>query len=201
MEKERPSDFDFQRALKGISGTEEDARVAFKELHNFFGTTIYVVSKKFLKSPELANDLVQEVFTKVWIKRKELNHVLDFEGYLIGITKNEALGLLRKAIKAECFKREHLEMVDAQKYDPIKEEYANQLDHLVEQLPPRRKEVIKLKIQGFKAKEISERLKITVLNVHKHIYKATRFINERKHDVISLLLPAIVSYSIFCPVF
>lgn len=181
-------DFDFNACLKRISGDEREARVAFRALHDHFAPRIHATAKKVLRSREMADDLVQEVFTTIWVKRTQLSYVLDFEKYLIATTKLEALNLLRKAVNTEVIKRKHLEMMEAQgKLMPV--EYSEKLDKIVELLPsPRRQIFILSKIQGMGGNAIADHLKISVDTVHWHVSQAMKFIKEKRHDVISVFL-------------
>lgn len=192
MTQTQPSDFNFNECLKRISGDEKDARVAFRALHGHFGPRIHATAKKVLRSREMADDLVQEVFTTIWVKRKQLSYVLDFQKYLIATTKLEALDLLRKAVNAEVIKRKHLEMMEAQgKLMPV--EYSEKLDKIVELLPSPRKQIfVASKIRGLGGKAIADEFKISVDTVHWHISQAIKFIKEKRHDVISVFLIGII---------
>lgn len=192
-----PSDFNFKEALKRISGDEQDARVAFRELYDYFAPNIYVSAKKVLRSQEMANDLMQEVFTDLWVRRKQLTHVLDFEGYMIGMTKLGAFKVIQRAVNAERIKQKHLELMEVQG-EPIPAEYSEKLDKIVELLPPKQKEIFKLsKIQGLSGKVIADQFQISVNAVHFHVSQAVKFIKERKHDVISVFLIAVAFIQLF----
>jgi RNA polymerase sigma factor (sigma-70 family) len=184
--------FDFNGTLRRLSGDEQVAQVAFKELHDYFGSILYVKARRFMKSQPMAEDLVQEVFTAIWIQRKQLAHIRDLEVYLYGMTKRKAFDLTRRSLNAEIIKRKHLEIMEVHEYDPLREKYATQLEELIELLPPPRKQIFKLaKIEGVDGKAIAERFQISVDLVYQHLTRATKFINQRKHDVTSWLLVGI----------
>jgi RNA polymerase sigma factor (sigma-70 family) len=191
MAKVEPSEFDFDRALKRISGTEEEARIAFKELHNFFGTAVYIVGKRFLKSQELADDLVQDVFTKVWNKRKEISHVSDFQDYIIGLTKLEALKLLRHRAMQLTKQAIHLEMMEAQRAALVSPKDSEKFDKLVELLPSPRQQIFKARIKGMRGTVIADNFKMSLDTVYWHISQSIKFIKERRHDIISFLAACI----------
>lgn len=181
--------FDFNATLQQLSGKEELSQIAFKELHDYFGPIIYVKARRFMKSQPMAEDLVQEVFTAVWLQRKQVAHIRNFEVYLYGITKRKAFDLTRRNLNAEIVKRKHLEIMEVQEYDPLREKYATQLEELIEMLPSPRKEIFKLsRIEGVDGKVIADHFNISVELVWQHLSRATKFINQRKHDVTSCFL-------------
>jgi RNA polymerase sigma factor (sigma-70 family) len=188
MEDKQP--FDFNSILKDLSGDEERARIAFRELHNLLGTGIYVKAKRFLKSSDMADDIVQEVFTNIWEKRKKLGHVLEFENYLVGITKRRVFDLLRKKVKAEILQKKHIELMEhIGRPDSIGEEHAAKIDELVERLPATRKQIFKLaKFQGIDGKTIAAQFKISADMVYWHVSEATKFIKQKMRDVTLFLV-------------
>jgi RNA polymerase sigma factor (sigma-70 family) len=180
--------FDFNGTLRRLSGGEEVAQIAFKELHDYLSPNIYVSARKFMKSQVLAEDLVQEVFTAVWEKRKQLTGVLNFEFYLYGMTKRMAYDLTRRSVNAEIIKRKHLEQMKS-KEDPFKEILLEEMDEMVKRLPSPRKEIFQLsKVEGVEGKVIAERFNMSVNAVHHHVGRAMKFLSKMKHNGTTFLL-------------
>lgn len=182
-----------EEALTLLAGEERVAYQVFKELYDEYAESIYVAAKQFLKSPEMAKDLVQEIFTAIWQRRTQLNSVNNFESYLYGMAKNMAYDLIKKALKAELARLEFtawMEVNDTRS----SEKYEHQLEEIVEQLPSKRKQIFRMaKIEGLKYEVIAERLKISTHTVNHNITQALKFIHERKHDVITVVVITIAS--------
>ena len=70
---------------------------AFKKLYNKYSDGIYGFSLKLLKSADFAEEVVQDVFLKVWNTRENLNIDLNFKSFVYTIAKNLSLNILNKA--------------------------------------------------------------------------------------------------------
>ncbi|HEY8401483.1 MAG TPA: sigma-70 family RNA polymerase sigma factor [Cytophagaceae bacterium] len=79
----------------------EGDQSAFKELHNYYWSDLYHVALGFLKSPEWAQDIIQDVFLKIWERRNSLGHVQNFKSYLFVVTRNELITAINKDLRNE----------------------------------------------------------------------------------------------------
>ena len=89
------------------NGQEE----AFTELFNYYRPAIYDVASRFLQSHALAEEMVQDVFLKVWLKRAEMSAIRNFNGYLFIMARNMIFDRIKKIsyetiAKAELGKEE-----------------------------------------------------------------------------------------------
>lgn len=62
--------------------------MAFRTIFSHYWGKIYVNALRFTKAPELAKDLSQDVFLKLWVKRDKLSGVAHFPSYLYRIARN-----------------------------------------------------------------------------------------------------------------
>ena len=161
----------------------EGNRSAFKELYIEYYRKIYAYALKFTKSAQLAEDIAQEVFLKVWEKRHTMRDIRYFKGFLFTVCKNITLNVLTRA--AREIKIKSLILNGAQKFhvDPESTfqngEYESLLNKAIEQLPPQRKLIYRLvKCEGKSYEEVAEQLGITTGTVNDHIVKATRSIRD-----------------------
>lgn len=74
---------------------------AYRLLYNSYWPKIYQKARFLLKSDELAEDLAQEAFVRIWEKRERLVTVQNFEGYLSSLVRNLFIDTLRKKVAAE----------------------------------------------------------------------------------------------------
>jgi len=72
---------------------------SFTLLFDHYRGRIFSVALKFLKSRELAEEVVQEVFLKIWSRREDLTRVLDFEAYLFTVARNLIFDLIKDIAK------------------------------------------------------------------------------------------------------
>ncbi|SHM03829.1 RNA polymerase sigma-70 factor, ECF subfamily [Chitinophaga jiangningensis] len=77
--------------------TADGDETAFAQIHQHYWNEVYALALAFLKSPALAEDIIQEVFIKLWLKRTQLTEIQEFTPYLMVMVRNEIISHLRKA--------------------------------------------------------------------------------------------------------
>jgi RNA polymerase sigma-70 factor (family 1) len=132
--------------------------------------------------PELAEDLAQETMIKFWEKRKKIIVKTSLKNYLFRICHNEFLQHIRKKkIKVDFLDQVRWDVLTAV-YEEEKTPESNRieiLNKLIDQLPPRCKEVFILnKLERRKYKEIANDLGISIKTVENHMSKALSFLRE-----------------------
>ncbi|TXE16684.1 RNA polymerase sigma-70 factor [Psychroserpens burtonensis] len=132
--------------------------------------------------PELAEDLAQETMIKFWEKRKKIIVKISLKNYLFRTCHNEFLQHIRK-------KKIKVDFLDQVRWDALTAVYEEEktpesnrieiLNKLIDQLPPRCKEVFILnKLERRKYKEIANDLGISIKTVENHMSKALSFLRE-----------------------
>ena len=169
------SEFQLVKSLK------DGSILAFNTLFNHYGNRLYQFSLRYLKSEEEAEELVQEVFTRVWERRSELKAELSFSSYLFTI----AFNVIRKYFRRKAHFSDYLnnkvkddlnlDTVNRVNHDSLKK----YLDNLVTLLPRRRKEIfIKSRYEGFTIREIAHEMKISKKTVENQLTQALKFIRS-----------------------
>lgn len=152
---------------------------AFNELFQLYGQRIFRFANGYLKSVTDAEELVQEVFMKVWEKRGELKENLSFKSYIFTIAFNIIRKhFLKKALDNKFLEQQVSNDTDLNTIQNIDyQSTKNLLDNLIEQLPPRRKAVfIKSRIEGLTIKEIAKELGTSPKTVENQLSEAVKFI-------------------------
>lgn len=181
--------------VKRLAG---DDKKALDELYNYYYPRLYTFAKRFLKVEDDINDILQDVFIKIWENRRNIKNVETFNAYIFTITKNTVITYFREKTKLIDFESRVREMAtsegyfidDSVEYNDIKEK----VEHLIEQLPEKRKQIFKLsREKGLSHKEIAVQLGISVKTVEDHIMHAIRFLRDhlKPLDIITLLYLAI----------
>jgi len=153
--------------------------LAFNTLYNEYSNRLYRFALGYLKSEAEAEELVQEVFTKIWEKRADLKRELSFKSFLFTIAFNIIRRHFRtKAYLSEYFKTGVISEPDMQTSQKITYDSLYQyITELVNQLPERRKEIfIKSRFEGLSINEIAEKLKISHKTVENQLTDALKFI-------------------------
>lgn len=157
--------------------------VAYKMLYEKYYQWLCNYVFKLCENKKLSEDIVQDMFMKFYVKRKSINIKTSLKNYLFTSCHNEFLQHLRKKkIKFDDLDKIKWEVI-ANSMNPeenLKEEKVKQLHLLIDELPPRCKEIfLKCKLEQFKYKDIAEELDISVKTVENQMSKALKHLKKR----------------------
>ncbi|WP_120272251.1 RNA polymerase sigma factor [Mangrovibacterium diazotrophicum] len=157
---------------------------AFDEIYSMFNYKLQKFIFSLVKNPTDTEDLVHEVFVKVWENKEKLKAHSAFNSYLFTIGYNTTISFLRRRVHdtryVEYVKSVQVETDEVDLVEQLDtEEMREALNVLVEKMPERQREVFKMKhFENCSYKEIAEALNISVNTVENHIVKAHRFLKE-----------------------
>jgi RNA polymerase sigma-70 factor (ECF subfamily) len=166
--------------------------LAFNTLYKKYSTRLYRFAIGYLKSSEEAEELVQEVFTIIWEKQKDLREELSFKSFLFTI----AFNIIRKHFRSKSylsvyFKSGEVDELDYQTSQKIAHDSLYQyITELVNQLPERRKEIfIASRFEGLSITEIADKFGISHKTVENQLTDALKFIriNLNKENLAVIL--------------
>ncbi len=183
--------------LTRLAAAETDATDAFAALFAHYQPDINTFLLRFVKSPELAEDLAQEVFLKIWEHRQNLNEIQSFRAYLFITARNHTLTTLRKAARTQTAMGEITKHALANRDNSgdhiLLKEYGQYLRDLLTTLPPRSREVFKLcREQNLSYDEVARQLGVSRNSVKNHMVLSMKILRaavERDLGIpLSLLL-------------
>lgn len=157
---------------------------AFHELYDRFSTQLYANILRMVRDSELAQEVLQEVFMKIWEKRGNLDPEKSFNAYLHQIAKNLVYDHFRK-LAMDRKLESRFTVVGEEAYSHIEEELfykeSNQLFlEAVDKLSPQRKQVFTLcKLEGKSYNEVSTLLQISTSTISDHLLKSNKFIKAQ----------------------
>ncbi|QDH79910.1 RNA polymerase sigma-70 factor [Echinicola soli] len=177
-----------------VNGNEQAFSVLFEE----YSPQVYYIGLKYLKSQDLANDVVQDTFLKLWNYRSYIDSSQPIKPLIVTFAKRIILNLIRDE-KRKIFK--HLEIYAASStYSNKTEEQVifNETHQVyqeaVKALPERRREVFLLKsAQGKSNEEVAEALDLSVNTVKSQYTKALRAIREFISNYYAVLALAVAA--------
>ena len=143
---------------------------------------VYHFCGLYLNNRDVAEDVVQEVFIKVWESREFIREDDNFKGLLFVITRNLIFNQHRKNVNEDFYKMTVLSAMETS-YDLEEEITAYNLgeyiDHLIEELPERRRVIFNLSRKEHKSyKEIAFQLNISEKTVENQISEALKFLKK-----------------------
>lgn len=171
---------------------------AFQALFEKYSQRIYRFSIGYLKNNQEAEEIVQDVFLRVWKTREKLVAEQSFESYLFTIAKNSILNTIRKA----NYEKAYLEYssLHPNKNSLLEEELDfKELDRIyrqaIEKLPARRKEVYRLsRDKGLSNREIANELGISVKTVENQM---TAALSAIKKELLSYGISGGIFFELF----
>lgn len=174
---------------------QNDDRVAFYHIYERYFRRLYGFVLKYIKRKEDAEEIVQEVFVKIWESRNKIDVYASFESFLFTIAYNSTISMLRKKANETKY-IEYLKSLQDNSNSPdlIDEIHYKELNErvqtLLNKLTPRQKEIFLLsREEGLSHDEIAKKLDISVNTVKKHIANTLSFLKSRIDNtlVINLL--------------
>lgn len=141
------------------------------------------VALRLLGNVEDAEDMVQEVYMKLWNKRDALPDVQDVEAYCVTLTKNMCIDRLRMAEAEKADVDEvpiMLAATDDVEAQVERRDAVEQVKQIIETLPEHQQQVITLRdMEDCSFEEIAEQTGLTAVNVRMLLSRARRTIRER----------------------
>lgn len=175
-----------------------DDESAFQSIYDRYSERVYNFSFLLLKDTGWSEDIVQEVFVKLWNSRNNLDPKGKMWTYLYVLTRRASLNKLRDIKNSDaCFDRvwENIsQLADCSHEKLVVKELSAKLDEVLQELPTRQREVFTLsRFEGFTHQEIAEKLKISPNTVKNHMIQALKVIRKRTFDIDVMLLLFLLS--------
>ena len=166
---------------------------AFDQLFVKYANRLYGFSLRYLKSDTDAEELVQDVFVKVWENRNTLKMDSSFKSYLFTIAYHEISNFFRSKSYHQAYVRETVALADLSDNSEEGMEYASvleEVDKLIDLLPERRRSIfIKSRKEGKSSKEIAAELNLTPGTVDNNISEALKFLRQKlEYEKLTFLL-------------
>lgn len=165
--------------LERVSKGDE---AAFTELYHYFEIPAHKYCYSLLKNEEESENMVQEVFIKIWEKRSRINPKLNFNSYLFTCLRNQAFDHLKKMEKTGQINYQYVEN-EGYSYsdeDDFREARIVSLYSAIETLSIKRKEILRLNIEeGLSYQEIAEKMNISKNTVKNQLLKAKQHLRDK----------------------
>jgi len=194
--KKRIADDLFDRIKSGDQKALETLfSVYFPRLNDF--------ARNVVKDDVISQDIVQDVFVKVWEKRLEIE-TINLEAFLFKLVRNRCIDYIKylKVVNNRMqqiqlsSKYEELYRIDFigdEPYVLIEQELKQKIEKTIESLPERCREVFILsRMNGLKNKEIAEKLGINIKNVERHLTRALQTFRTNFSEELPIALVILV---------
>lgn len=174
-------------------------QLAFAKLYDIYAEKLYYFALRFLNSKEDSENLIQEVFVKIWETRDRLDPDYSFNAYLFTIAKNTIFNIHRKKVNELAYREyigHHFDFTHSKtENEVLLNDLQNQIDKCVENFPVQRKKVFELsRKEGLNHKEISQQLNISEKTIETHIRLGLKTLREYLNTDLFVLAPVILIF-------
>lgn len=164
---------------------KESDEKAFQALFRAYYPFLCQYATQLLKEPSAAEEIVQELFVRLWEKRKETSIEISVKNYLVRAVKNSCLNHIRHfKIKSDYIQNIQSEKIlyADEEYD-AQEELIKKIEESIASLPEKRREIFRLSRQeGLKYKEIAAKLNVSVKTVETQMGIALKSLRQKLRD-------------------
>ncbi len=172
-------------AISGIAEFEKLFKTHYSRLCSY--------ANLFLNDPDAAEDVVQEVFFKLWKNHDDLVINTTIKSYLFRSVRNGCMNVIDHISVREAYKIVNENDIKDSEGNLIDETIVSELEQRIKEtidlLPPERRKIFILsRFDGLKYREIADQLNISVKTVENQMYQALRFLREKLVDYLPLIM-------------
>jgi len=173
--------FDEKLAIENLARGSNDA---FDAVYNNYYSEVNQFVLRYVKSPQLAEDLSQEIFIKVWESRANLAEVRSFRSWLFVVARNHTLNTLKSAAHKQDVVAEITRHTNPKSSSPVEDEllsreYLRYLNGILDTLPPKAREVFRLCREQHKSyDEVAAILGISRNTVKSHMAHSLKILRD-----------------------
>lgn len=176
---------------------------AFRTLFSDYYEQLYHYIFRFIKSKQVAEELVMDVFLKIWLGRELIPQIEKFDAFLFRVAHNKSIDFLRSVARDPKFQDllwENIQLANNTPADSsiLVQEYETKLREAVSLLSPQRKKVFQLsREQDMTHDQIAAQLNLSKHTINNHIIEAQRFIRaylSKNFDIAFLIamMPSVI---------
>ena len=174
-----------------------DDEQAFATLFHSYKNKVYGFILGITSSKEIAKDIVQDVFLKIWKMRHRAHEIENFNAFIYRIARNAALDHLKRASR-ESTVLSHLSVIlnEHTSNDPFEDIKASEIkvkyENALQKLPKQQRLVYELKhLEGIEYAEIAKKLSLSVPTIRSHFRNA---LNSLKSNLFLTLVIIITRF-------
>lgn len=159
---------------------------------SFLRGRVFDFINKFVKDPDLADDLTQDIMLKVWDKRDKLDSSSNLEYYVLKMAKHAVYDHFKKLTREKAYQEQvwlHIQRHASADSSLAQSDIDRQLANILKELPTRQQEVFTMHHEEeLSLEEISQRLHIAPNTAKNHLFRALKVIRTRIKPELFLAL-------------
>lgn len=192
-----------QKADELIDRVKSDDQKALEHLFSIYYARLNDFAKNVVKDDVISQDIVQEVFVKVWENRSKIES-LNLDAFFFRMVRNRCIDYIKHLrvvnkrmqdiqISSKYEELYRIDFIGNEPYVLIEQELKTKIEKTIQSLPERCREVfIMSRMDGLKNKEIAERLDINIKNVERHLNRALQTFRKNFTEELPIALILLV---------
>ncbi|MFB6342744.1 RNA polymerase sigma-70 factor [Saccharicrinis sp. FJH62] len=169
---------------------------AYRQIYDAFSENLFHFAFSYLKNTFESEEIVQDVFMRIWEMREEIDEEKSFKSFLYRMTVNKVLNHIKHQVvkqKYECYLQNvNQSFNDNPEADLHFKELNTKIKTLLVKLPGQQQNIFKMsRVDGNSNSQIAEELGLSIRTVENQIYRATKFLKENLKDeylIVGLLI-------------
>jgi RNA polymerase sigma-70 factor (ECF subfamily) len=167
-----------------LARLSDDDHAAFAQIYERYKGILLVHAIKLLKDEDEAKDLVQELFTNIWVRRKEIKIKSSLSAYLYSSIRNRVLDHIAHQTVQDKYLNSLAEFIEKGVWITDEQIREKELSELIEKeitlLPPKMRQVFELsRNKEYSYNEIAEELHISDKTVKKQVHNALQILRRK----------------------
>jgi len=163
-------------------------RKEFKPFFESFYSSLCLFARKYVQNSDVAADMAQEAFIKLWNGKEAFDSENAMKGYLYMVTRNSCLNYIKHHKVVSDYAAQNLEKELFFRDNILEEETYSEVHKAIEVLPSQGKRVVQMSMKGIKNPEIALRLNISINTVKSVKSNAYRLLRLHLQDVVSITI-------------
>lgn len=173
-------------------GLDNGDKCSFERIFHKYYASLCFFANKFVRDQDVAKDLVQDVFVRLYETRPQFPNLVALKSFLYSCVQNKALNHLEK-VKGRAAIQQQLRVEDCCEneyfHHQIETEIFEEILGAIEELPEECRRVFKMSyVDGMDIKEISALLHIAESTIKTQRQRAKKFLRERLQDLYPLVV-------------
>ena len=195
----------FNKTPAGISEAEliallkQGSEDAFRSLYEMYARRLYAFCMEYTYSREDTEEIVQDAFVWLWRNRSSIRQETTIKNLLFLRVKHFLINAWRARLNTPLFEDyvDYINLLPAEPRDPLEyEDFKDKVVSIIEQLPKTQSRVVKMsRLEGFKNKEIAEKLKLSEQTVKNALSLGLKYLKEKLGSFGMLVL--FIMFSVF----
>jgi RNA polymerase sigma-70 factor (ECF subfamily) len=176
-----------------IKALKQGSVEAFENIYNMYAARLYAFCYSYTKSRETSEDIVQDVFMKLWNKREEIRQEESLKALLFVMVKNGALNAMTAVVNSSKFE-DYVRYCDTipngPQHDSLEySEFLHEVKSAISTLPTTQRKVVELsKLSLFSNREIAEKLGLSEQTVKNSLSLGLKTVRKKIVHTLTIIL-------------